>query len=74
MVIAPTNLPPAILATLNESCVAALRRPEVVERHRTLGAEVRTSTPEEIRAFVQAEMDKWLDTARKAGIQPQGAH
>ena len=74
MVIAPTNLPPAILAMLNEGCVAALRRPEVVERHRTLGAEVRTSTPEEVRAFVQAEMDKWLDTARKAGIQPQGVH
>jgi tripartite-type tricarboxylate transporter receptor subunit TctC len=73
MVIAPANLPPAVLAKLNADCVAALRRPEVVERHRTLGAEVKTSTPEEIRAFVQAEMDKWVDAARKAGIQPQGA-
>ncbi len=72
MVIAPANLPPATLATLNEGCIAALRRPEIVERHRTLGAEVRTSPPEEIRAFVQAEMDKWLDAARQAGIQPQG--
>ena len=73
MVIAPANLPTAVLAKLNADCVAALHRPEVVERHRTLGAEVKTSTPEEIRAFVQAEMDKWVDAARKAGIQPQGA-
>lgn len=73
MVIAPANLPPATLATLNEGCVAALRQPEVVERHRALGADVKTSTPEESRAFVEAEMEKWLDTARKAGIQPQGS-
>ena len=73
MVIAPANLPPAVLAKLNADCVAALRRPEVVERHRMLGAEVKTSSPEEIRGFTQAEMDKWVDAARKAGIQPQGA-
>jgi tripartite-type tricarboxylate transporter receptor subunit TctC len=73
MVIAPANLPPPVLAKLNADCVAALRAPEVVERHRALGAEIATSTPEEIRRFTQAELDKWGDAARKAGIEPQGA-
>jgi hypothetical protein len=42
-----------------------------VERHRTLGAEVATSAPEEARRFCEAEMQKWGEAARKAGIQPQ---
>jgi tripartite-type tricarboxylate transporter receptor subunit TctC len=71
MVIAPAGLPEPVLAKLNADCVAALRRPEVVEKHRTLGAEVVTSTPAEIRAFTEAEMRKWGEAARKAGIVPQ---
>ena len=71
MVIAPANLPPAVLAKLNADCVAALRRPEVAERHRVLGAEIATSAPEDARRFCEAEMRKWGDAARKAGIQPQ---
>jgi tripartite-type tricarboxylate transporter receptor subunit TctC len=71
MVIAPAGLPAPVLAKLNADCVAALKRPEVVEKHRTLGAEVVTSTPEEIRAFTEAEMRKWGEAARKAGIEPQ---
>ena len=71
MVIAPANLPAPLLAKLNADCVAALRRAEVVERHRTLGAEVATGTPEEARGFCEAEMKKWGDAARQAGIQPQ---
>ncbi|MEN0075201.1 MAG: tripartite tricarboxylate transporter substrate binding protein [Paracraurococcus sp.] len=71
MVIAPAGLPAPVLAKLNADCVAALTRPEVVEKHRTLGAEVVTSTPEEIRAFTEAEMRKWGEAARKAGIEPQ---
>ena len=71
MVIAPANLPPALLAKLNADCVAALRRPEIVERHRTLGAEMATGTPEEARHFCEAEMRKWGEAAKQAGIAPQ---
>ncbi|MDI3309469.1 MAG: tripartite tricarboxylate transporter substrate binding protein [Acetobacteraceae bacterium] len=71
MVIAPAGVPEALLRKLNADCVAALRRPEVVEKHRTLGAEITTSTPEEMRRLCQAEMEKWGEAARKAGIQPQ---
>jgi tripartite-type tricarboxylate transporter receptor subunit TctC len=71
MVIGPANLPAPVLAKINADCVAALRRPEVVERHRTLGAEVATGTPEEARRLCESEMKKWGDAARKAGIQPQ---
>lgn len=72
MVFAPAGLPPAIVAKIHADVIAALRRPEIIERHRTLGAEVVTSTPEEARALVVSEMEKWVGAARKAGIQPQG--
>lgn len=71
MVIAPAGLPEPVLAKLNADCIAALTRPEVVEKHRTLGAEVVTSSPAEIRAFTESEMRKWGEAARKAGIVPQ---
>ena len=71
VLIAPANLPAPVLAKLNADCVAALRRPEVVERHRALDAAIVTSTPEEMRRFCKAEMAKWTEAARKAGIQPQ---
>jgi len=71
MVIAPAGVPEPLLRKLNADCVAALRRPEVMEKHRTLGAEITTGTPEEMRRLCQAEMEKWGEAARKAGIQPQ---
>ena len=71
MVIAPAGLPEALLAKLAADCAAAMKQPLVVDRHRNLGAEVVTSSPAELRRFVQAEMEKWGAAARQAGIQPQ---
>lgn len=71
MVIGPAGIPAEVLAKLNADCVAAVRRPEVVDRHKVLGAEVATSSPEAMRRFCQAEMEKWGEAARKAGIVPQ---
>jgi len=50
---------------------AALQAPSVVERHKMLGAEITSNTPEEMRALTEAKMKKWCDAARAAGIQPQ---
>ena len=70
MVMAPANLPAPLLAKLNADRVAALRRPEVVERHRTLGAEVATGSPEETRRLCEAEMEKWGRGARRPASSP----
>ncbi|MBX9748225.1 MAG: tripartite tricarboxylate transporter substrate binding protein, partial [Roseococcus sp.] len=73
MVIGPANIPAPILTRLVTEIHTALRREDVLARHRTLGAEVVTSTPEQSRDFVQAEMEKWGAAARAAGITPQNA-
>lgn len=71
MVIGPAGIPAPVLAKLNADIRAALQVPSVVERHKTLGAEIVSNTPEQMRAFTEAEMKKWGDAARAAGIQPQ---
>jgi len=71
MVIAPANLPAPILAKLNADCVAALKRADVTEKHRALGAEVTTGSPEDARRLVESELRKWGEAARAAGIKPQ---
>lgn len=73
MVIGPANMPEPVVSRLHREIVAALNRPEVLDRHRTLGAEVATLTPEQSRDFTIAEMEKWGAAARAAGIQPQNA-
>jgi tripartite-type tricarboxylate transporter receptor subunit TctC len=71
MIIAPASLPPPVLAKLNTDIRAALRNQTVIDRHTTLGAEIVSNDPDTMRAFVQAEMEKWVAAARAAGIQPQ---
>ena len=71
MIIAPANLPLPVLTKLNTDIRAALQNPTVVDRHRTLGAAIVSNSPDEMRSFVQAEMEKWGSAARSAGIQPQ---
>lgn len=70
MVMGPAGMPAPVVARLHGAILGALRQPTVLDRHRTLGAEVVSSTPEETRNFVQAEMEKWGAAARAAGIQP----
>lgn len=73
MVIAPANLPAPVLSKLHTDCVAAMRNPTVVDRHRTLGADIVTSDPDTLRSFVQAELTKWGEAARAAGVELQNA-
>ena len=47
---------------------AVLRQQEVIDRLNALNVEFRENTPEEFRAFVKAEMQKWERVVREANI------
>lgn len=72
MVMGPGNMAEELATTMAQDIHAALRNPTVLDRHRLLGAAVVSSTPAETRDFVRAELAKWGETARRAGIEPQG--
>ena len=58
-----------IVAKLNAGLNAVLRQPDIVARLKQLNVEFRENTPEEFRAFVAAEMEKWGSVVREANIK-----
>jgi tripartite-type tricarboxylate transporter receptor subunit TctC len=68
-VFAPAGTPVAIIQKLNAGLNAVIQQPETAERLKQLNVESRANTPEECRAFVAAEMEKWGKVVREAGIK-----
>jgi tripartite-type tricarboxylate transporter receptor subunit TctC len=68
---APARTPPAIVASFHADTVAALADPVIRQRLDQLGVGVIGSTPEELRAHLKAEMDKWGPLIKTAGIKVQ---
>jgi tripartite-type tricarboxylate transporter receptor subunit TctC len=68
-VFVPHGTPPAIIRSLNGAINEALRAPEVKERFEQLNIDSRPSTPEEFRAFVQDQMERWGKVVKEANIR-----
>jgi tripartite-type tricarboxylate transporter receptor subunit TctC len=67
----PAATPKDVVATLNRALNAATARAEVRDRLLNAGVQPAASTPDETQAMVRAELQRWGEVARKAGIQPQ---
>jgi tripartite-type tricarboxylate transporter receptor subunit TctC len=65
---APAKTPPEIIRKMHADTVAALKDPPTKERLEQLGVLVVGSTPEQLAAFLKAEMDKWAPVIKEAGI------
>ncbi len=65
----PASTPAEIVQKLNAGLNAVLRQPDIVERLKQLNVEFRENTPEEFRAFVAAEIEKWGRVVREANIR-----
>ena len=66
---APRGTPPAIIARLNGEVVKILDLPEVREAFVKQGAEVSSSTPEQLAAYVAAELAKWAKVVAVSGAK-----
>ena len=64
-----TGTPPAVAHKLSAGLNAAIRQPDVMARLQALNVEVRPNAPDEFRAFVAAEMEKWSRVVREANIK-----
>lgn len=68
---APKGTPKPIIDTLTKSLQTALKDPVVKERFAELGTEPvaeKRATPEALRAYLKAEIDKWAPIIKKAGV------
>jgi tripartite-type tricarboxylate transporter receptor subunit TctC len=68
---APAKTPPEIVAKLHADTVKALADPVIRQRLDNLGVGVIGSSPEELRAFLKREMDKWGVIIKEAGIKAE---
>lgn len=67
-ILTPAGVPRPLVQRLNRELVAIMNSPDMKERLAKQGTEVRTSTPEEFAAYIKAEIAKWGDVIRKAGL------
>jgi tripartite-type tricarboxylate transporter receptor subunit TctC len=64
----PAKTPPEIIRKMHADTVAALTDPATKQKLEALGVVVRGSSPDELAAFLKAEMDKWGPLIKEAGI------
>jgi tripartite-type tricarboxylate transporter receptor subunit TctC len=67
---APAGTPAAAIRRLNETARAALADPGVQARLTALGVRPMASSPDELAALLAAEIRRWGEVIRQAGIQP----
>jgi tripartite-type tricarboxylate transporter receptor subunit TctC len=70
-VLAPAGTPRAVVERLNERFVAVLKSPDVVRQLGADGVETTGSTPSELAAHMAAELVKWANVVKAAGIEAQ---
>ncbi len=68
-VLAPAKTPPEIIARLNQALVRILATQDVKERFAAQAAEPVGSTPEQFRAYIRSEIDKWAQVVKASGAK-----
>jgi tripartite-type tricarboxylate transporter receptor subunit TctC len=67
----PAGLPPEIVDTLNAAINRAVAAPDLQEKARRLGIDMRATTPQQMHDRMAADVTKWRDVIDKAGIPKQ---
>jgi len=69
VVVAPAGTPEPIVTRLSGEIDKLLRKPAVLERMKTLGADPVGGTPQQLAKHLAAETDKWREVARLSGAK-----
>ena len=70
-ILGPAGMPADVVAKLNAEIDRSMKLPDVKARSAELGIEYIGGTPEEARAFMKSEMEKWSKVVRSAGLKPE---
>ncbi len=70
-VAAPAKLPKPLLAKLHAEISKYVKSPEFSKLAENNGSEAVSNSPEEFRQFMLADMKKWADVVKRAGIKVQ---
>nr|WP_232539879.1 tripartite tricarboxylate transporter substrate binding protein [Azohydromonas aeria] len=65
----PAGTPQPVIAKLHQALLDALRKPDVRQRLALIGAEPMGGSPEQLRAHLKSDMDKWSRVITERGIR-----
>jgi tripartite-type tricarboxylate transporter receptor subunit TctC len=68
-VLAPAATPKPIIDRLHQQITAILQMPEIKSKLLSQGAELGNQTPAEFGAFIRADLAKWTDIIKAAGVK-----
>jgi len=69
--VGPAKLPKDVLATIHKAMTATLKDPAISKQLTSLGMDVMPSTPEELTAYIKAEIPKWSALIKASGATLQ---
>jgi tripartite-type tricarboxylate transporter receptor subunit TctC len=69
--VAPAATPKAVVAKLHSEIASALGAPDTKKAFLDLGVDAQLSTPDALSTYTRAEIVKWRDLIRQAGIKPE---
>lgn len=69
--LAPAGTPAAVVQRLNAETVKALREPGLVKHLAAQGVELVPDTPDQLRAFMTEEINKYRDIIQRGGIKAE---
>jgi tripartite-type tricarboxylate transporter receptor subunit TctC len=67
---APAGTPKSALARLNAAANSVLKSADLIAQFRLQGYEPVGGTPEEATAWIKAEVTRWTEVIREAGVEP----
>jgi tripartite-type tricarboxylate transporter receptor subunit TctC len=67
----PKGMPKEAVDRLQRELAGILKRPEIHEQFGKLAFAPRSSTPEELTAFLRQQIETWTSIAREVGIKPE---
>jgi tripartite-type tricarboxylate transporter receptor subunit TctC len=70
-VFGPKGMPKEVVDRLAKELAVVLAKPEVREAFGKIAFEPKSSTPEELSAFLKQQIDAWTSVARDVGIKPE---
>jgi tripartite-type tricarboxylate transporter receptor subunit TctC len=68
-ILGPAAMPKDVVARLNGEIVKAMASPDAQNRIGALGADIKTSTPEEFAAYIRSEQAKWGQAIKDSGAR-----
>ena len=69
--VVPAGTPKPIIDKLQKAIVKIAADPEMIERFKQQGVDIRSSTPEEFKAFYAKEEKRWVTLIKEQGIKPE---